>query len=156
MRWLLLIAACVVLAVVGATGCSRAPAGPAADPTKDPKHPCTWFTSEELSKRLGTPMGEGKAAGPLGTGSQWTGIDENTVYVQISVVRDVSFWAVPEGPNVELLAGVGKAAYLQPSADGWKAAGKLDAAFVHVFVGGKPATRVVAERLLVDTLSRVR
>jgi hypothetical protein len=57
---------------------------------------------------------------------------------------------------VELLTGVGKAAFLQPSADGWKAAGCLDAAFVDVFVGGKTATRAVAERLLVDTLSRVR
>jgi hypothetical protein len=135
--------------------CSRQPT-PVADPTKDPTHPCMWFTADELGKRVGARLGAGKSAGPLGLAGHWLGEGDPKVYVQIVVTRDASFWKVPTTPDVKVLSGIGKGAYVQPTADGWSAAGCLDRMFVTVFVGGPVATAAVAERLVVDTLSRAR
>jgi hypothetical protein len=125
-----------------------------------PEHPCTWFTTAEISERLGTGVRAGKVAGPLGTACRWEGETDSAAFVLIEVVRDVSFWSVPKDPSVTVLPGVGRAAYVQWMESGiqpsWVAAGLLDKAFVSVYVGGANVTRAVAERLLVDTLSRVR
>ncbi|MBL8754850.1 MAG: hypothetical protein JNK15_16210 [Planctomycetes bacterium] len=143
-----------LLAAVAAA-CSR-PSPPAVDPKLEPTHPCTWFTAEELGKRLGVAVDKGQAAGPLGLAGHWIATDDPKVYVQIVVTRDTAFWKVPVAADVTVLHGIGKGAYVQPSADGFVAAGCLDRLFVNVFVGGRVASAALAERLLVDTLSRAR
>lgn len=161
MRRCLVVA--VGLAVVVAGGaCSRQAKGtpgvpPGGSHADAPEHPCTWFTAAEIGDRLGTRVRDGQVAGPLGTACQWEGVTDSKAFVQIQVVREVSFWTVPRGlADLAMLNGVGKEAYVVPAEGGFKAAGLLENAFVSVFVGGATANRAVAERLLVDTLSRVR
>ncbi len=95
-------------------------------------------------------------AGPLGTSCQWNGLDQSA-RIEIQVIRSVSFWSVPtEGLGLSRLAGIGKDAYVIEHQGGWKAAGLLESAFVQVLVSGIEQGKQVAERLLVDTLPRVR
>lgn len=151
---------CLAVLLAGA-GCGKqgttAPLPAGTTHADAPEHPCTWFTADEIGERLGARVGAGRIAGPLGTACQWDGIGDAATFVQIQVVRDVSFWSMPEPrPEVAMLTGVGRAAYVEPAVGGFKAAGLLERAFVQVFVGGPTANRAIAERLLVDTLGRVR
>lgn len=148
------LVAFVALAAVGA--CSRkAPLSPSGSHVDAPGHPSTWFTAAEIGARLGVPVGEGRAAGPLGTSCEWRGQDGAAVEIQI--VRDVSFWSSPTGAKGYLpLEAIGKAAWLVDTENGAKAASLLDGGFVTVLVAGVADTRAAAQRLLVDTLPRVR
>ena len=58
------LVAFVALAAIGA--CSRkAPSPPSGSHVEAPGHPSTWFTAAEIGARLGVPVGEGRATGPL-------------------------------------------------------------------------------------------
>lgn len=153
-----LLVDCLVAAVglAGTVACSRkVPSPPSGSHVDAPGHPSTWFTAEEIGSRLGVNVGDARAAGPLGTSGEWTGA--NGVSVQIQIVRDVSFWSAPtSAKGYAPLEAIGKAAYLVDTENGAKASSLLEGAFVTVLVAGVADSRAAAQRLLVDTLPRVR
>ena len=148
------LVAFVALATMSA--CSRQePKQASGSHVEAPGHPSTWFTAAEIGARLGVAVGEGRATGPLGTSSAWRGQDG--VSVEIQIVRDVSFWSSPtSAKGYAPLEAIGKAAYLVDTENGAKASSLLEGGFVTVLVAGVPDTRAAAQRLLVDTLPRVR
>lgn len=124
---------------------------------ESPQHPRNWFSADEIAQRLGIAVGPGRIAGPLGTWCQWSALDDPSTFVQIQVVRDVSFWSVPsQTPGFVSLPSVGEEAFVVPDDAGWKAAARLPASFVIVLLRGTAANAALAGRLLVDTVSRAQ
>lgn len=153
--------ACAIVAGL-APACSRDGKSGAGLPlgtthAESPQHPRSWFSADEISQRLGVAVAPGRIAGPLGTWCQWSAVDDPSTFVQIQVVRDVSFWSVPsQAPGFVSLPSVGEEAFVLPDDGGWKAAARLPASFVIVLLRGAPANAALAGRLLVDTVSRAR
>lgn len=152
-----LVVVCAVAVLAACSKSSAKPLAPGASHADSPEHPCTWFTAAEIGERIGGKVGPGRIAGPLGTSCQWNGTENPETSVQIQVVRDVSFWSAPTtAPGYAAIAGLGKAAYVVDQDGGAKASALLDAAFVTVLVAKVRDARAAAERLLADTLPRVR
>lgn len=148
-----------LVALVGGA-CSREAASalpPGKTHADAPEHPCTWFTAAEIGARIGVAVGDGRVDGPLGTSCRWEGRDDRAAFVQLQVVRDVSFWSVPRAQDgFEALAGIGVEAFVVGGGSSWQASARLERAFVTVVLGGVANGREAAQRLLTDVVPRVR
>ena len=115
---------------------------------------CSFFTTAEVAKLLGTGVEPGESTGPV-PGCQWFGEDEAS-YVIVQVV-DTTHWLDPrQAPAYQSLAGVGREAYSHRDAEGgWRAMAKTDRAVVAVVLIGGTATQAAAVTLLRQLVQRM-
>jgi hypothetical protein len=123
-----------------------------------PSRLCSLFTTAEIKELLGTPVGEGKVAGPLGSACQWDGnsAGDDGVYAQIQLINDTHYWEKHTGAKgYEALRGIGKEAFVASALGGWEAGTVTDRAVVFASVSGGSASRDTAVRFLRSTLERL-
>ena len=124
-----------------------------------PSSLCSLFTKAEIKEFLGTPVGDGEVAGPLGSACQWDGSSagDEAVYAQIQLINGTRYWEKHTGAKgYEVLRGIGKEAFVASSLGaGWEAGTVTDKAVVFVSLSGGSASRDTAVRFLRSTLERL-
>lgn len=97
---------------------------------------CSFFTTAEVARLLGTGVDAGESSGPV-PDCDWFGKDEQS-YVIVQVV-DTTSWVDPrQAPGYELLAGVVRRAYSHRDAEGgWRAMARTDRAVAVVVMIGR-------------------
>jgi hypothetical protein len=113
---------------------------------------CKLFTTAEVAKYVGKPVGAGENAA-LGSGCQWVATDdEGDLLVQVVEAR---YHTVPsQAKGFQSLPDVGTQAFVVPELGGWKAATLRGTESIIVSVSSPTANAQTATALLKDTLGR--
>lgn len=116
---------------------------------------CTLFSTDEVTARLGLPVGAGEVSGPQDSACQWSVDSAEGGFVQIQRV-DASYWTEPSlSKSFKKLAGVGKKAYTDTGFPGeWTAAAQHGKVMTVVGMRSGKASREAAAALLKETLAR--
>jgi hypothetical protein len=116
---------------------------------------CTLFSSEEITARLGLPVGAGVISGPQDSACQWSVDSEDGGFVQIQRV-DAEYWNEPTmSTSYKKLSGVGQKAYTDTGFPGeWAAVALHGKTMTAIGMRNGKASREAAAALLEETLTR--